>query len=274
MKNRIRVALLCSAAALAFGQSSDAANANKAAKGDKPVHADGAAAQGLAAPGKVLFEDTFGRAEMAPKWRVGKGYFTVKDGVVTVAENPDDKHGAYAYVTPAFPYKNVVAEFSVKMDGARSCNLMINDSKYKESHAGHILKATVAPGKVNVADWKFGAMKNDVYEKLKDEKTPAEEKKKLREGIKDKSADFKVAADLTQWHAVRVEIVNDEMLVSLDGQPAAYLRSEGVDHPTKNAIGFEVGGKAVEIKDVKVYEATAAGDWPSRRKAVVASLGK
>ena len=68
----------------------------------------------LAKQGKVLFEDDFSRPDIAPKWRKGKGFFTVKDGVVEVAENPDDKHGAYAYVTPNFQYKDIVAQFSVK----------------------------------------------------------------------------------------------------------------------------------------------------------------
>lgn len=235
--------------------------------------ADGAPA--LAKPGKLLFEDNFARAEMAPKWRVGKGFFTVKDGVVTVAENPEDHHGAYAYVTPSFTFKDIIAEFSVKLDGARACSLMINDSKYKESHAGHILKATVSTGgKLNLADWKFGAMKNDIFEKMKDPATPADEKKKLRDSIKDKSADFKLDADLSQWHTIRAEIVGDEMLVSIDGKPAGYLKSEGINHPAKNAIGFEVGGKAVLLKDVKVWEATPSADWSSRRETVIASLGK
>ena len=228
----------------------------------------------LAKPGKPLFEDNFARAEMAPKWRVGKGFFAVKDGAVSIAENPDDKHGAYAYVTPGFLYKDIITEFSVKMDGARTCSLMVNDSKYKESHAGHILKASLSAGKVNVADWKYGAMKNDIYEKMKDTATLAEEKKKLRAGIKDKSADFKVDLDLSKWHTVRVEIVGDEMLVSLDGKPAAYLKSEGINHATKNAIGFEVGGKSVEVKEMKVWEATASGDWAGHRAAIIASLGQ
>ncbi|HSU65371.1 MAG TPA: family 16 glycoside hydrolase [Tepidisphaeraceae bacterium] len=228
----------------------------------------------LAKPGKQLFADAFARTEMAPKWRVGKGFFTVKDGVVNIAENPDDHHGAYAYVAPGFPYKDIVAEFQVKLDGARSCSLMINDRNYKESHAGHILKATLLPGKVNLADWKYGAMKNDIYEKMKDPKTTAEEKKQIRESIKNKSADFKTDADLSQWHTVRVDVVGDEMLASIDGKPAAYLKSQGVDHPTKNAIGFEVGGKSVELKDFKVFEATPDKAWAEHREAVVESLKK
>ena len=257
MKPRVCFALACVVLSFALGRAQAADSA-----------------QSLAQVGKPLFEDNFARPEMAPKWRVGKGFFTVKEGVVSIAENPDDHHGAYAYVTPGFPYKDIVAEFSVKIDGARTCSLMINDRNYKESHAGHIIKATVAPGKVNLADWKYGAMKNDIYEKMKDPSTSAEEKKKLRASIKDKSADFKVEADLSQWHDVRVEVVGDEMLVSIDGKPVGYLKSEGVNHPTKNAIGFEVGGKTVLVKDVKIHEATASPEWPAHREAVIASLGK
>jgi hypothetical protein len=117
-------------------------------------------------------------------------------------------------------------------------------------------------------------MKNDIYEKMKDPNTTADEKKKLRESIKGTSADFKVGADFSQWQTVRVEIVGDEMLVSIDGKPAGYLKSEGIDHPTKNAIGFEVGGKTADIKDVKVWEATPASDWSAHRDAVIAAIGK
>ena len=226
----------------------------------------------LAKPGKQLFADNFARSEMAPKWRVGKGVFSIKEGVVSIAENPDDHHGAYAYVTPGFPYKDIVAEFQVKLDGARSCSLMINDRNYKESHAGHILKATVMPGKLNLADWKYGAMKNDIFEKMKDPKTTAEEKKRIRESIKDTTADFKTDADLSQWHTVRVDIVGDEMLASVDGKPTAYLKSKGVDHPGKNAIGFEVGGKSVEVKGFKVFEAAPDKNWPDHRESVISSL--
>jgi len=227
-----------------------------------------------ATPGKLLFEDDFGRAELAPKWKVGKGFFEVKDGVVTISENPDDKHGAYAYVRPAFQFKDIVAEFSAKLEGSRSCNLMVNDTTYKESHAGHILRATLLPGRVDLADQKLGNMKNDYYEKMKDPKTTDEEKKKLRDSIKDKSAGTKVEADLSQWHKIRVEIVGDEILLSIDGKPAGYLKSAGIDHATKNSIGFEVGGKSSLVKDLKIWEASAPADWAVRRDAFVAAVRK
>jgi hypothetical protein len=231
-------------------------------------------AAGPAVPGKLLFEDDFARPELAPKWRVGKGSFEVKDGVVTASEIPEDKHGAYAYVQPKFLFKDVVVEFSAKLEGSRACHLMVNDSTYKEAHAGHILRASLMPGKVDLADYKYGLMKNDIFEKVNDPNTPAEEKKKLRDSIKDKGAVFKTEADLGQWHTVRVEILGDEMFVSLDGKPAGYLKSAGLDHPTKNALGFEVGGKSSLLKGMKVWEASTAADPAARRDAFMAALKK
>lgn len=229
----------------------------------------------LATPGKLLFEDDFARAELAPNWRVGKGTFDVKDGEVSAAEIPEDKHGAYAYIKPNFDFKDVVAEYAVKFDGAKACHLMINDSKYKDAHAGHILRATlIAAGKVDVADYKFGSMKNEIFDKMKDPNTTSEEKKKIRESIKDKSAAFQAGADLAQWHQVRVEIVGDEILVSLDGKPTAFLKSEGIGHPTKNQMGFEISGQKCLIKAMKVWEASASPDWAAKREAVIASLKK
>ena len=229
---------------------------------------------GPAVPGKLLFEDDFARPELAPKWKVGKGSFEVKDGVVTASEIPEDKHGAYAYVQPKFQFKDVVVEFSAKLEGSRACHLMVNDSNYKEAHAGHILRASLMPGKVDLADYKYGLMKNDVFEKVNDPNTPAEEKKTLRDGIKDKGAVFKTEADLGQWHRVRVVVLGEEMFVSLDDKPAGYLKSAGLDHPTKNALGFEVGGKSSLLKGMKVWEASPAADAAARRDAFLAALKK
>jgi len=257
MKQGIRFALAFVVMCLALKQA-------KAAEGSAS----------LAVQGKEMFADDFARADMKPKWRVGKGFVSIADGAANFAENPADHHGAYAYVTPNFEYKDVIVEFSVKLDGARACSLMMNDTKYKGSHAGHILRAMLSPGKVGLADWKNGAMKLEIFDKNKDPNTSAEEKKKLHDSIKDTSADFKSEADFKNWQTVRVSVVGDEMLMTIDGKPAAYLKSEGVAHPSKNAIGFEVGGKTVLVKDMKVWEATASPEWSAQREAVVASLQK
>jgi len=220
---------------------------------------------GPATPGKLLFEDDFTRSEMPPKWKVGKGFFEIKDGVVRATENPDDHHGAYAYAKPSFQFKDFVAEYSVKLEGGQLCHLLIDDSNYKEAHAGHILRATVLPGRAELADFKTGSMRNDYVEKMKDPQTTEEEKRKLRDSVKDTLASFKVDVDFSQWHKVRIEIVGDEMTMSVDDKPAAYLKSPGLDHATKNAVGFTVRGKSALIRSVKFWEAAASDAWPTRR---------
>jgi hypothetical protein len=228
---------------------------------------------GPADAGKLLFEDDFARAQLPPKWKVGKGFFEVQDGVVRATENPDDHHGAYAYADPRFQFKDLVVEYSAKLDGSQLCHLLVDDSTYKGSHAGHILRATILKGgDVELADFKTGSMRNDYVEKMKDPQTTDEEKKKLRDGIKDTLAAFKVDADLSQWHKVRVEIVGDEMTMSIDDKPAAYLKSSGLDHATKNAIGFTVRGKSALIRSVKMWEGAASSTWPARRDEFLKAL--
>jgi hypothetical protein len=151
---------------------------------------------------------------------------------------------------------------------------MMEDSNYKAAHAGHIIRATITPTSANLADSKFGSMKNEIFEKMKDPQTTPEQKKQIQASIKDKSASFKIALDLDKWHEARVEVVGDEMLLSIDNQPAAYLKSEGVDHPTKNMVGFTIGGKSTQLDNVKVWEATARADWSKNRSAIEAALRK
>src|SRR6185437_1640339 len=164
--------------------------------------------------GKLLFEDDFSRAEMAPKWRIGKGFFTIKDGVVIAAENPEDHHGAYAYVKPALLYKDIVAEFSFKFEDQSNliCSLMMEDSNYKGAHAGHIIRASIYVGQTELVDMKTGNMKNEYVEKMKDPKTTAEEKAAMKASIKDTQAVSKFSFDRTKWHQARVEVIGDEML--------------------------------------------------------------
>jgi hypothetical protein len=228
----------------------------------------------LGKPGKLLFEDDFSRNEMAPRWKIGMGFFTIQNGVVTAAENPADHHGAYAYVDPHFPYKDFVAEFSFKFNGGKSCSFRMDDTDYEGSHAGHIIRATIMPTSVQLDDSKFGSMKTELYEKMREPNTTAEEKKQVQAAMKAKAASFKVVLDLTKWHQARVEVVGDEMLLSIDGKSVGYLKSEGVDHPTKNAVGFTIGGQSIQFNNVRLWEATGSTNWAIQRNDVLSSIQK
>ncbi len=154
----------------------------------------------LAKPGAVLFEDDFSRPDLKPKWNVGKVSWSVKDGVVSAAENPVDHHAAYAYIAPNIDFKDAVAEFAFRFDGNNNVQLNLRDSRYKDSHAGHIVRVQIELTAVQLADWKTGVMKNENYEKISDPKTDPAVKKEIQQKIKDKSARFKVSFDPAAWH--------------------------------------------------------------------------
>lgn len=228
----------------------------------------------LAVKGKLLFEDDFARGELPPKWAVGKGFWAVKDGVATAAENPEDHHGAYAFISPNIDYKDVVAEFSFKLNGASDLVLNMRDQRYKGAQAGHILRATIMKQKYQLADMKLGGMKWENYNVRKDPQATPEQKKAVEEAIKDKTVTFPAAIDHSTWHQARAEVVGDELLLCIDGRPVAYLKSGGIDHPTKNMLGFSIVGKTASIKTPKFWAASANPDWPQRRAEVLAAIAK
>jgi hypothetical protein len=55
-----------------------------------------------------------------------------------------------------------------------------------------------------------------------------------------------------------VETIGDEMRVTIDGKPAAFLKSSGIAHDTKSKIELGVAGKDGFIDDIKVWSAEAA----------------
>jgi len=61
-----------------------------------------------------------------------------------------------------------------------------------------------------------------------------------------------------RWYQARIEIVGDEMRVSLDGEAIGWLKSPGLAHPTKSSFHFTVSGKEAKFDDVKISEATKA----------------
>jgi hypothetical protein len=150
----------------------------------------------------------------------------------------------------------------------------MDDTDYKGSHAGHIIRATIMPTSVQLDDSKFGSMKTELYEKNRDPNTTPEEKKQVQAAMKAKAASFTVDFDLTKWHHARVEVVGDEMILTIDGKPVGYLKSEGVDHPTKNAVGFTIGGQSIQLDNVKLWEATASTNWAGQRAEVVGAIQK
>ena len=99
-------------------------------------------------------------------------------------------------------------------------------------------------------------MRTDIYV-LKKDPSKKDEVAKLLVG---RQATFpvKLALEQGKWIAVVVETVGEEMRMTVDGTPVAYLKSSGIAHATKSRFEFGVAGKDGCIDDLKVWAATPA----------------
>ena len=225
----------------------------------------------LAVPGKVLFEDDFARDAMAPKW-AAKGKWTVAGGAAQGEEIPGGS-GATCKAEPRFTYHDIVAEYDFKFDATKLIHLEMKDKDYTKTHTGHICCVSIYPGEIRLSDYKNGTMENGNYERLADKSLSKEERVRLREELLAKHTRlYPFTVEKGRWHRARLEIVGDEMLLSIDGNPVAYLRAPGVDHATRNIFGFASRGKATHLRNVRIREATANPGWAARRDAVVGGL--
>lgn len=206
----------------------------------------------IAKKGELLFSDDFARAELGKDWKPVIPTFTVENGVLKGSQTRPD-HGAVGSVM--VPMKDCVTEFRFRLEGSPTFNAVWDDKGYKGSHAGHICRVAIAARQIRLGDDKEGVMRNDIFEMRKDPQRKADANK-LLEG-----RGSNVAAQIEQhrWYQVSVEIVGDEMRVSLDGKAVGYLKSPGIAHPTKTTFHFTVSGKGALFDDVRIWAAEPVG---------------
>ena len=190
------------------------------------------------------FQDDFERKELGKAWTVHPNSFRIEDGVLIVATRPDADHGAVGETLVDFADGELEVRF--KFMGSPQFNVVIDDKKYKESHAGHICRVSVRQNRILLQDDKTGAMRNDLFEKRrKSPKDPA-----IAKELAGKSKTVAVDLKKGEWHKLKVVLEGATMRVSLDGKEVASLTSEGIAHPTKTDFGFTVIDREVHFDDV------------------------
>lgn len=205
----------------------------------------------IAGKGKAIFQDEFSKAEMNPAWRSSIPAFRIEAGVLKGSQERDD-HGAV--IRAAAPFKDAVIEFSFRLEGSNTFNAVADDRAHKGSHAGHIFRVAVAPKQIRLGDDKEGVMRNDIFEMRKDPQRKAEAEKLLA----GRSEAVAVSLEQGRWYRMAIEIVGDQMRVSLDGKGIGYLKSPGIAHATKAEFGFTVNGKETHFDDFRIWEATGS----------------
>lgn len=196
----------------------------------------------LAERGSVIFSDELNKAPDGKTWAAAKGKWEAVDGALRGAEVAADKHGAVMRHTMNF--KDVVIQYEVKLDGTRMTTLSINDAK------GHNCRLSINPAGFSVG-------KDD-----HDHDGP------------DKAVNFgrrELALKPGEWHTVRMEIVGDTALGTIDGAAPVFGSHEMIAAEKAN-FGFTVAGETASFRNVKVWSATRSSDWEKVKASIPAPL--
>ena len=220
-------------------------------------------AESIAKKKELLFSDDFEGAEPAKAWHKVVPTFAVEKGALKGTQtrtNAPATDGKPAVVGHAAVHgleistKDSVVEVKVRFAGASMIDVEFDDRKYTGAHYGHLCRAQVKLTGVTIVDERDGSMRNDIYEMSQDPAKKAE-RAKLLVG---RSITYPAKLEAGKWYALVVETVGDEMRVTIDGKPAAFLKSSGIGHATKSKIEVGVAGKDGFFDDIKVWNAEPA----------------
>lgn len=218
----------------------------------------------LAVKKEVLFSDDFEGAERPAAWHKVVPTFAFENGTLkgTQTREKDEPSADGKSVVKAhaavhgleIPTKDSVVECRIKFEGATMIDVEFDDRKYTGAHYGHLCRAQVRLNGVTIIDERDGGMRNDIRE-MRQDPTKKDEVAKL---LKGRQITYPAKLETGKWYTLVVETVGEEMRVTIDGKPAAYLKSSGIAHATKSKIELGVAGKDGFFDDVKVWNAEPA----------------
>jgi hypothetical protein len=214
---------------------------------------------------ELLFSDDFKGTERDNRWHrvvdtfafekgALKGTQTREQTIPAANGKPEIKAHAAVYGLEV-PTKDSIIEAKIRFDGATMIDIEFDDRNYKGSHYGHISRAQFRLNGVTILDEREGTQNNKVVEWKKDlAKNQAEIKKRVAEH----SITFPAKLKPGKTYNVVVETAGEKMRVTIDGNPAAYFKSEGIGHPTKSKIELGVAGKSGWFEEIHVWNAEPA----------------
>lgn len=213
---------------------------------------------------ELLFADDFQGAAPAKVWHKVVPTFVVENGALKGAQTRDKtipaangkpEVKAHAAVHGLeIPTQNSVVECRIRFAGATMIDVEFDDRKFTGSHYGHLCRAQVRLNGVAIIDERDGGMRNDIRA-MRSDPSRRSEVAKLLVG---RQVAYPAKLEAGKWYKLVVETVGDEMRVTLDGKPAAYLKSSGIAHAAKSKIELGVAGKDGWFDDIKVWNAEPA----------------
>ena len=217
----------------------------------------------LAQKRELLFSEDFEGATPANVWHKVVPTFALEKGTLKGTQTrdkdvptADGKSVIKAHAAVhglEIPTQDSIIEVKIKFEGATMIDVEFDDRKYTGAHYGHLCRAQVRLNGVTLIDERDGGMRNDIRALRQDPAKKAE----VAQLLKGRSVTYPAKLEAGKWYALVVETVGDTMRVTLDGKPAAYLKSSGIAHATKSKIELGVAGKDGFFDDLKVWNAVA-----------------
>jgi len=218
----------------------------------------------IAVKKELLFSDDFEGATRSPLWHRVVPTFAFENGVLKGTQTrekdvptADGKSIVKAHAAVhglELPTKDSIVEAKIFFAGATMIDVEFDDRQYTGAHYGHICRAQVRLNGVAIIDERDGGMRNDIYELKKD----PEKKAEVAKLVAGRSVMYPIQLESSTWYTLVVETAGDQMRVTIDGKPVAYLTSSGIGHATKSKIELGVAGKDGLFDDVKVWNAEPA----------------
>ncbi len=214
---------------------------------------------------ELLFADDFKSTDHDKRWHRVVDTFTWENGALKGTQTrdkdipagngkPEVKAHAAVYGLE-LPTKDSIVEVTIRFDGATMIDVEFDDRKFTGSHYGHICRAQAKLTGVTILDEREGSQSNAMQELKKD---PVKNKAEMAKLSGAHSVTYPATLEQGKTYKMVVETAGDQMRVTIDGKPMAYLKSAGIGHETKSKIELGVAGKSGWFEDIKVYNAAPA----------------
>ena len=211
---------------------------------------DGVPARALAEKGELVFSDDFSTDRFGSTWTERVKSAGVENGVM-FGRQTTTEHGSVASMKLELPDGNLICECRVQFEHNVTVAFSFDDMKHPDSVAGHIARVTLEPQLVKLHDDKEGEMNRKLAALRKSDDAIA--KAGAEAEIKRHTLIVPMKLETQSWHALVVEIVGDQMRVTLDGKPVGFLKSGGLAHDKKPDLKINVSGKQALFDDLRIW---------------------